>query len=69
LRRYIRQGRLAKQELAPQVVRIRPEDLDRFLERHVKISTGTGNCYVVKPAEEAPVSRLPRSRPPRYQGA
>lgn len=46
LRRYIRNGRIRKVVLTPQVVRIRPEDIDTFLEENVKLVTGTGACYV-----------------------
>jgi excisionase family DNA binding protein len=46
LRRYIRNGRIKKVILTPQVVRIRPEDIEAFLEENVRIETGTGSCYV-----------------------
>jgi len=46
LRRYIRDEKITVVRLSPQVVRIRPEDLRDFLDANVKITTGTGVCYV-----------------------
>lgn len=53
LRRYIRQGRLTVLRLTPQVVRIKPEDLFAFREENIKVTTGTGTCYVPHPPETA----------------
>lgn len=53
LRRYIRQGRLTVVRLSPQVVRIKPEDLFQFREENIKVTTGTGTCYVPQPEDVA----------------
>lgn len=54
LRRYIRQGRLTVVRLSPQVVRIKPEDLSLFRDDNIKVTTGTGTCYVPYPNDTAP---------------
>ena len=46
IRRYVRDGKLAQVKFARQVVRIRPEELERFMADNIKIATGTGGCYV-----------------------
>jgi excisionase family DNA binding protein len=46
LRRYIRDERLPVLRLSPQVVRIEPEDIERFLADNIRVTTGTGTCYV-----------------------
>lgn len=46
LRRYIRDGKLTVLRLSPQVVRIRPEDIATFLKGNIRVTTGTGTCYV-----------------------
>jgi len=51
LRRYIRDGKLGVLRLSPQVVRIRAEDIEAFLAENIKVTTGTGTCYVPKPGE------------------
>jgi excisionase family DNA binding protein len=52
LRRYIRQGRLTVVRLSPQVVRIKPEALLEFRDDNIKVTTGTGTCYVPDPDAE-----------------
>lgn len=52
LRRYIRDERLMVLRLSPQVVRIRPEDIERFVAENMKVETGTGTCYVVRPVDQ-----------------
>lgn len=60
LRRYIRDEKLSVLRLSPQVVRISQVDIDTFLEDNIKVTTGTGNCYVPKPPEvKAKVERKP----------
>lgn len=51
LRRYIRDEKLSVLRLSPQVVRISQRDIDQFLQENIKVTTGTGNCYVPKPPE------------------
>lgn len=60
LRRYIRDGKLGVLRLSPQVVRIRSEDIDSFLGENIKVTTGTGTCYVPKPGDS---QRKPVSAP------
>jgi excisionase family DNA binding protein len=66
LRRYIRDEKLAVLRLSPQVVRVRPEDIEAFLEQNMKITTGTGTCYVprLNPAEVAPSNSKPKAAKP-----
>ena len=69
LRRYIRDGRFTVMRLSAQVVRIRPEDIEQFLEENIKIETGTGTCYVPRAEEprSGPTGKITstRERPPR----
>lgn len=51
LRRYIRDEKLSVLRLSPQVVRISQRDIDQFLQENIKVTTGTGNCYVPAPPE------------------
>ena len=50
LRRYIRDERLPVLRLSAQVVRIEPEDIERFLADNIRVTTGTGTCYVPRMA-------------------
>lgn len=62
LRRYIRDGKLKVLRLSPQVVRIRAEDIAAFLSENIKVTTGTGTCYVPNPVEQgkpAPLAPAP----------
>lgn len=63
LRRYIKDGKLSVLRLSPQVVRIKPEELERFLDSNIRITTGTGICYVPRtkdtPARKAPTAAKP----------
>lgn len=66
LRRYIKEERLSVLRLSPQVVRIRPEELDRFRKGHLKIITGTGTSYVPRSSGpvEVPTGSLPTAAAP-----
>jgi len=69
LRRYIRDGKLQVLRLSPQVVRIRPEDLEKFLAENIKVNTGTGTCYVPQPETPIAPTGLPTpGKPARYTG-
>ena len=57
LRRYINDGRIASVRYTSQVVRIHQEDIDKFLQRYVRVDTGTGTCYV--PRRQVPVTAVP----------
>lgn len=59
LRRYIRDGKLNVLRLSPQVVRIRAEDIEAFLTDNIKVTTGTGTCYVPTPREQRKVVPAP----------
>lgn len=52
LRRYISDGRLTAIRYTSQVVRISEAELLRFQDDNLKIETGTGTCYVPRPADE-----------------
>lgn len=71
LRRYIRDQKLTVLRLSPQVVRIRPEDLDKFLDENIRIETGTGTCYVPR-QEDLPRRKSRRevrpAAPARFSG-
>jgi excisionase family DNA binding protein len=54
LRRYIGDGRIHAVRYTTQVVRILQSEIDAFLEHNIRIDTGTGTCYVPRPAEEKP---------------
>lgn len=56
LRRYIRDGKLSVLRLSPQVVRIRTEDIGAFLKENIKVTTGTGTCYVPTPKEQKKIA-------------
>lgn len=68
LRRYIRDGRLTVMRLSAQVVRIRPDDIEDFLDDNIKIETGTGTCYVprVSEASSGPTGAVPQKQVRHY---
>lgn len=71
LRRYIRDGKLNVLRLSHQVVRVRVEDIEAFLDDHIKVETGTGTCYVPTPRERkrtpAPAVQSGVPSSPAYQ--
>lgn len=71
LRRYIKDGKLNVLRLSPQIVRIRPEDIEAFRDDHIKVMTGTGTSYVTRsePARsDVPTGSMPTpGRPAQFR--
>lgn len=63
LRRYIRDKRIPVYRLSNQVVLIRPEDIETFRDKNIRVVTGTGTCYVPRPKAKR-VRALPAAAPP-----
>lgn len=66
LRRYIGDGKLEAQRLSSQIVRILDADLNEFLEENVKVTTGTGTCYVPRPAAFTAKARPSPAKPASF---